>query len=73
MIYLACSVDQQFDRTSKDRNRPLLQTDDPRARLEELMEVRDPLYRETADLVVSTDKRSAASVAKEIVESLEAL
>jgi len=73
VIYLSCSVDQQYDRTAKDRNRPLLQTDDPRARLEELMEVRDPLYRETADLVVNTDKRSATSVAKEIIESLDAL
>ena len=73
VVYLSCSVDQQFERTARDRNRPLLQTDDPRGRLEELMEVRDPLYRETADLVVSTDKRAASSVAKEIVQALEAL
>jgi shikimate kinase len=66
-------VDQQYERTSRDRNRPLLQTDDPRTRLEELMNVRDPLYRETADLVVSTEKRSAASVAREIFQALETL
>jgi shikimate kinase len=73
VIYLHCSVDQQYERTSRDRNRPLLQTDDPRTRLEELMNVRDPLYRETADLVVSTEKRSAASVAREIFQALETL
>ena len=73
VIYLHCSVDQQYDRTARDRNRPLLETDDPRARLEQLMEAREPLYRETADLVVSTEKRSANAVAREIVEALETL
>ena len=73
VIYLFCSVDQQFERTGRDRNRPLLDTDDPRGRLEALMAERDPFYRETADLVVSTDKRSAASVAQEIVDALHDL
>jgi shikimate kinase len=73
VIYLYCSVDQQFERTARDRARPLLATGDPRARLEELMAIRDPLYRETADLEVSTERRSASAVAKEIVEALEQL
>jgi shikimate kinase len=73
VIYLHCSVDQQYDRTARDRSRPLLDTGDPRARLEELMAERDPLYREAADLVVSTEKRSANAVAREIVEALETL
>lgn len=71
VIYLYCSAEQQYERTAKDRNRPLLQTDDPYARLTELMEIRDPLYRQTADLVVTTEKRSAASVCKEITRKLE--
>jgi len=71
VIYLHCSPEQQHRRTSHDRNRPLLQTDDPLQRLRDLMAVRDPLYREAADFVVSTEKRSAASVVKEIVRLLE--
>jgi len=67
VVYLACSVDQQFERTHRDRNRPLLQTEDPRQRLTELMTVREPLYRETADYTVSTEGRSAAAVANEIL------
>ncbi len=67
VIYLRCSVDQQLERTSHDRNRPLLQTDDPRARLEELMRIRDPLYRQVADSIVDTDRRSLRSVVKSIV------
>jgi len=71
VVYLQCTPEQQFERTSRDKNRPLLKTEDPLARLRQLTEERDPLYRATADLVVTTEKRSAQSVAKEIVRKLE--
>lgn len=71
VIYLYCSPEQQFSRTSRDRNRPLLDTEDPLERLRELMEVRDPLYRQVADMVVSTEKRGTSSVVKEIRRRLE--
>ncbi len=70
VIYLHCSPEQQYQRTARDRNRPLLQNSDPRARLRELMEQRDPLYRQTADLVVSTERRNAAAVVREITRKL---
>jgi shikimate kinase len=70
VIYLHASVDQQLKRTGKDRNRPLLQTDDPRATLEELMAVRDPLYREIADLVVDTDGKRVRDVVRQIIQQL---
>ncbi len=68
VIYLHCSPEQQFARTQKDRSRPLLQTENPLAKLQELMDQRDPLYRQVADYVISTEKRNAASVTKEIVQ-----
>lgn len=71
-VYLYTSVDQQYERTSRDRKRPLLQTDNPRQVLEDLMARRDPLYREVAKLVVSTDNRSAKSLAGEIAIALRA-
>ncbi len=70
VVYLYTSVDQQVARTSRGRTRPLLETDDPRAKLAELLEIRDPLYREIADLVVETDRRKVRSVTREIVERL---
>ncbi|NIR58600.1 MAG: shikimate kinase AroK [Gammaproteobacteria bacterium] len=70
VIYLHASVDQQLRRTRRDRNRPLLRTDDPRARLMELMAVRDPLYREIADLVIDTDGKNVRAVTREILERL---
>ena len=71
VIYLFASLDQLFERTSRDRNRPLLQTEDPRAKLEQLLVERDPIYREVADMVVHTDDRSIKSVIKEILVRLE--
>ncbi len=70
-IYLHASVDQQLARTRRDRNRPLLQTENPRRRLEELMAVREPLYRETADRVINTDSKRVRDVVHEILELLE--
>ena len=68
VVFLECSPEQQFERTYRDRKRPLIQTEDPLTRLRELMAEREPLYRETADYVVSTEGRSATAVAKDIIE-----
>ncbi len=72
VVYLYCTPDQQYSRTEKDRSRPLLQTENPLQRLQELMTQRDPLYRQTADIVVSTEKRNAVSVAREIARKVRA-
>ena len=68
VIYLYTSVDQQVARTAKGRERPLLENGDRRRILEELLETRDPLYREIADLVIETDGRKVKSVADEIIQ-----
>ncbi|MCG8487614.1 MAG: shikimate kinase AroK [Candidatus Thiodiazotropha sp.] len=66
VIYLHCTVEQQFERTHRDKNRPLLQTDDPMAKLKSLMAERDPLYRQTADLLISTEGRNTQAVVQDI-------
>lgn len=66
VVYLHTTVDQQFRRTRANQNRPLLQLEDPRRRLEELLEQRGPLYEEIADLRICTDRRYVKSVAREI-------
>jgi len=71
VVYLHCTPEQQYQRTMRDKGRPLLDTDDPMARLIELMAVREPLYRSTADYIVVTEKRSAGAVVKEIQSLLE--
>lgn len=73
VIYLTADVEQLVERTARDKKRPLLQVEDPRARIKELFELRDPLYREVADIIIKTDRRAPKLVAEEIVRRLEAL
>ncbi len=73
VIYLNASVEQLFQRTRMDRNRPLLQTGDPKQKLQDLLTQRDPLYREIADLVVDTDDRSIQQAIPELIEKIEKL
>lgn len=72
VIYLNTSVDQQFHRTHKDKNRPLLQGNkDAFLVLSELYELRDPVYRSVADLVIDTDRKALKNIVKDIVSALE--
>lgn len=72
VVYLHASVDQQLHRTSRTENRPLLQNvEDRRQVLEDLFEVRDPLYREVADLVIPTDGRNARILVREIEQHID--
>jgi shikimate kinase len=68
VIYLFAPIDQLLQRTKRDTSRPLLQTEDPRKKLEELMAVRDPLYREIADTVIETDGSPVRQVITKIVK-----
>lgn len=70
VVYLYTTVDQQLARTQKGRERPMLANGDSRKILDDLMAVRDPLYREIADLTVETDGRKVKAVANEILERL---
>jgi len=70
VIYLHSSVDHLIERTRLDKNRPLLQTDDPAARLREIMTTREPLYKETADIIINTGKKSIRSVINVILDQL---
>ena len=69
-IYLHARAHDLWMRTRNDRNRPLLDCADPKRRLEELLEIRDPLYREVADLVVETGKPSVVRLVDELTERL---
>ncbi|MDF3918942.1 MULTISPECIES: shikimate kinase AroK [Salinicola] len=73
VVYLATTVEQQIRRTSRDRNRPLLQTANPEQVLRDLFAVRDPLYRATADIIVRTDRRGPRSVVNDILRRVSHL
>lgn len=71
VVYLQVSPQILYERTRHDQNRPLLQVADPKARLEELFSLRDPLYREVADLVVNSAGGSAGQLVKLVEQELK--
>jgi shikimate kinase len=70
VVYLHASLDHLRQRTRRDTRRPLLQTGDPAAVLAALLEKREPLYRELADVVVETGRQSVGKLALEIIAAL---
>jgi shikimate kinase len=73
VVYLQADIETLVERTRRDRNRPLLQTADPRGKIGELLRQREPIYREVADVVVDTGQRAPSSVARDIITRLKAL
>ncbi len=70
VVYLHASLDHLWQRTRHDSRRPLLQADNPREILKSLLDTRDPLYRQTADVVVETGRQSASKLVHEIAGEL---
>ena len=71
VVYLRASVNELWNRTRHDRNRPLLQTADPYARLCELHAQRDPIYRELADITIDTGSQSVKALVAKLEQRLE--
>jgi shikimate kinase / 3-dehydroquinate synthase len=71
VIYLNASINHILQRTSHDKNRPLLQTPDPKARIEELARQRGPLYQEVAHITLETGRPNVQSVVQTILARLE--
>lgn len=73
VVYLTASIEQLVARTSKDRKRPLLQVPDPKAKIIELLKLRDPIYRQVADYILETDGRNSKWVVNHLCHWLESL
>ena len=72
VIYLKATTHDLWLRTRHDRNRPLLQTDNPHAKLTELFQLRDPLYRKMSDIVVQSGKQNAHALMLHLADEIEA-
>lgn len=70
VIYLKAGVPDLWQRTRHDRNRPLLQTGDPHAKLAELHQQRDPLYQQVADIVIQSGKQSVHALMLCLVDEI---
>ena len=71
VVYLHARPAELAKRLGQDKSRPLLQGTDPLARLQELYSIRDPLYREVADLVVDTGRQSVSTLLGHLLFRLE--
>jgi shikimate kinase len=70
VVYLRASADELFRRVARDRNRPLLQTADPKSRIRSLLEEREPLYEEVASLSFETGSMPVAQVVRSLIPLL---
>ena len=68
VVWLDAPVEAILERTSKNRQRPLLHTEDPAARIRELMAVREPLYQKTSHLKLDTAGLDSGELATGILE-----
>jgi shikimate kinase len=73
VIYLRGTPEHLHERTRHDRNRPLLQTENPLEKLRELYRQRDPLYREVADIVVDTGRQGVGGMTRVLCGKLDLL
>ena len=71
VVYLSASAEQLFRRTAKDKTRPLLQTEDPKQQITKLLEQRDPLYKNVADIELRTGDQSIQHAVSEVIKQLE--
>lgn len=71
VIYLCAPVEQLIRRTARDKNRPLLQTENPEQTIKDLLKVRDPLYREVASYILETGGCSVAQVVTKLKKLLK--
>ena len=71
VIYLNSTPEELFRRLRYDAKRPLLQVEDPMARLRTLYTERDPLYRETAHLVIDTGRPSVPTLVNLVLKQLK--
>lgn len=73
IIYLSADIDDLLERTAKDKNRPLLQADNPKAILKKILIDRDPIYRKLADIILTTNKMTVHTAVKELENKLKNL
>lgn len=73
VVWLEAPVDVLLERASRRRSRPLLQTENPRAKLSELFSVRLPLYERAADLRVDTAALNHGEVADLILRETQSV
>ena len=69
VVWLKAPVDEILKRTSRNHDRPLLRTENPKEKIEQLLVERTPLYEACADLALETTELDESEIACGILES----
>jgi shikimate kinase len=69
VVWLRANAETIYQRTKKNRQRPILQTENPRAVIEALLEKREPIYQNCAHLVIDVAGLNRTEICAGIVES----
>ena len=70
VIYLHANLDHLWQRTRRDSRRPLLRTDNPRETLKAMLDAREGLYRQSADVTIETGRQSVGKLVHDLTEEL---
>ena len=73
VIYLQCSIDRIVDRTSRSSQRPLLNVDNPREKIQALIDEREELYLSCADFVIDSGQMQSKAAVKEILKEYSSI
>jgi shikimate kinase len=68
LFYIVSTPKIIFERLKNYTDRPLLKGAGPKQKIEELLVLRQPLYRQAADYSVDGDHKTATEVAREILK-----
>lgn len=68
VVYLDVSPDCVYERLKDDTTRPLLQSENPMERIEELLGFRRPVYLDGADRTVNVSYRTVEDIIKDIID-----
>lgn len=71
IVYLKASPGELYHRVARDKSRPLLQQDNPRQVLTDLLEARKPFYEGLAHYIIPSGGESISSAALRIKNLLE--
>ncbi len=70
VFYLNASANAIYARIKNDTTRPLLQVDDPYTKICEMLEIRNPIYSHTANVMIDTDDKTVSDISREIISKL---
>ena len=69
-VFLKITPQEAYNRLKGDKKRPLLQVEDPKERIKQLLTVRNPIYEMAADYVLVEEQKSYEAIFNELIETV---